>query len=54
MHQGRQPPGRNSSATPTDSTSRQEMSLDGQTDAVETNTTSNEDRLARKMKTQIN
>ena len=39
---------------PTNNTSRQAMSFDDQRTAVETNTPKNEDRLDRKIKTQIN
>ena len=49
MHQETQPPGTNLTATPTDNTAMQEMSLDVQRAAVETNIATNEDGLARKV-----
>ena len=48
-HQARKPSGRTLAAIPVDHTTRQEMFLDAQRDAVETRTTKNEDRLDRKL-----
>ena len=54
IQQARQPQGSTLSAMPTNSTAKQEMSLDTHRTAEETNAPTNEDMLARKIKTQIN
>ena len=54
VHQARKPPGSALSAIPTNDTARKAMSLDTQRATVDTNTPTNEDRPARKIKPKIN
>ena len=53
-HQERQPRGRTSTAVPTNKNNKKAMSLDAQRAEAETNTLTNEDWLATKIRTQMN
>ena len=54
VHQEMQPPVSTSLAVATNNTARQEVHLDAQRDTVETKTPTDEDKLARQIKTQVN